>query len=936
MTLSTSSSPLSKEKLFGVVERVVFYNEENGWSVLRVNPLSLSQKGQQLKKKDRFQTLSAAAAVATSGSNYNRHSIYKKSSPFVTVVTHQARAFAGASMEFHGDWIQHKKYGLQFKAEYAVERKPASCAALEKYLGSGLIKGIGPQIAKRIVDHFGEETLEVFESHIERLLKVPGIAVKKLKHIHNSWESHKAIRDVIMFLQQYDVSTLFAVKIFKTYGSKAISIVSKNPYRLAEDIYGIGFFSADKIALKMGLSEESPERIGAAIFHVLSSSRDDGHCYLNEPQIAERVKVLLKMPNELEHQREHQLEHQHEHKHEQIILNQLKAEVEQRKIMHRPSPDRFYIPSIYWDEELVGKRISQWCSKKVQVDTSKVKALFSKTDTLLSSEQEAALLSILENTFSVLTGGPGCGKTTSTRALVKVLRQLRKKLLLAAPTGRAAQRMSELIGEPAKTMHRLLKWDPHGGGFKKNQDSPLEADFIIVDECSMLDIHLTAAFFRAVPKDCQVLFIGDPDQLPSVGPGNVLRNLNDNAQVVPVLRLTRIFRQAAQSHIIRYAHQINQGHIPWVKSPLQHPNLWKEGQVDCFFVDAEEATQEQIKFLKKVKFALGTSALDEIRQKHTESEEEQKHQSEQEYTTEAGKGVQAEIGTGAKTRAEARTGVQAKTGAGTRAEAQTPMEYSSITKMKNSNSFFSIPEKFQHVDLDQVLQSKGRAEELKSILTNVHPWSSLHYGLTAVDMVLKLYTQSIHEKLGRECEIQVLTPQIRGSLGNAFLNQVLQEHVNPSRPSQKEIQMGERIFRQGDRVIQTRNNYDLSVFNGDIGEIEDIDNSQENDSSKCHVHFKLQNRRVTYDKEDLLDLSLAYSITIHKSQGSEFDAVIIPLSMQHFKMLFRNLLYTGWTRAKKLVIIVGTRQALALATQKEMSYQRQTALPQLIDPFMPL
>ena len=957
MALSTSPSPLSKEKLFAVVERVVFYNEENGWSVLRVNPLSLSQKGRQLKKEDKLQSLSIAATAAASASSYHRNSIYKKKSPFVTVVTHQARAFAGASMEFHGDWIQHKKYGLQFKAEYAIERKPASCAALEKYLGSGLIKGIGPQIAKRIVGHFGEETLEVFESHIERLLNVPGIAVKKLKNIQNSWEHHKAVRDVIMFLQQYDVSTLFAVKIFKTYGSKAISIVSKNPYRLAEDIYGIGFFSADKIALKMGLSEESPERIGAAIFHVLSSSRDDGHCYLNELQITERVKALLEMPNErehkhkhkhkyenelehehkheneLEHEHEHELEHEYEHEyeyeHEQMILNQLKAEVEQRKIMRRPHPDRFYIPSIYWDEELVGKRISQWCSKKIQVDTSKVKALLSKIDTLLSSEQEAALLGVLKNTFSVLTGGPGCGKTTSTRALVKVLKQLRKKLLLAAPTGRAAQRMSELIGEPAKTMHRLLKWDPYGGGFKKNQDSPLKADFIIVDECSMLDIHLTAAFFRAVPQDCQVLFIGDPDQLPSVGPGNVLRNLNDSTQVVPVLRLTRIFRQAAQSHIIRHAHQINQGQIPWVKSPLQHPTLWKENQVDCFFVDAEEATQEQIKFLKKVKLTLGDSALDEIRQKHTAEEQEFKSKTGVEAGTEAqagtGIGAKAGIGVEAQTEAQAGTGVQARTGV----QMQTP------AKAKTSTSFFSIPEKFKHVDLERILQTTGRAEELKSILKKVHPWSSLHYGLTAVDMVLKLYTQSIYEKLGRECEIQVLTPQIRGSLGNAFLNQVLQDNVNPHRPGKKEIQMGEKIFRQGDRVIQTRNNYDLAVFNGDIGEIEDIDNGQENDSSKCQVHFKLQNRRVTYDREDLLDLSLAYSITIHKSQGSEFDAVIIPLSMQHFKMLFRNLLYTGWTRAKKLVVVVGTRQALALATQKEMSYQRQTALPQLIDPFMP-
>ena len=420
-------------------------------------------------------------------------------------------------------------------------------------------------------------------------------------------------------------------------------------------------------------------------------------------------------------------------------------------------------------------------------------------------------------------------------------------------------------------MHRLLKWDPLGGGFKKNQDNPLEADFIIVDECSMLDIHLTAAFFRAVPKGCQVLFIGDPDQLPSVGPGNVLRNLSDKADVIPVFRLTRIFRQAAQSHIIRYAHQINQGHIPLVKSPLQHPHLWKEGQVDCFFVDAEEATQEQIKFLKKMKATLGASSLEEIR-KNQDAE-------------------------------------------------------------KVETSSLPLPEKFQHVDLEQVLQATDRAEELKSILKKVHPWSSLHYGLTAVDMVLKLYTQSIHEKLGQECEIQVLTPQIRGSLGNAFLNQILQAHVNPPQSGKKEIQLAEKIFRQGDRVIQTRNNYDLSVFNGDIGEIEDIDNSNDQDGSKCQIHFKLQNRRVTYDREDLLDLSLAYSITVHKSQGSEFDAVIIPLSMQHFKMLFRNLLYTGWTRAKKLVVIVGTRQALALATQKELSYQRQTALPQLIDPF---
>ena len=471
----SSSSPSnftashSKEKLFGVVERVVFYNEENGWSVLRVNPFSLSRKARQLQREQRVLSFNVSGERPTYGRN----------SPLVTVVAYQARAFAGASMEFDGDWIQHKKYGLQFKAQQVVERKPASCAALEKYLGSGLIKGVGPKTAKRIVDYFGEETLEVFESQIERLLKVPGIALKKLKHIHCSWQDHKAVRDVIMFLQQYDVSTLFAVKIFKTYGSKAISIVSKNPYRLAEDIYGIGFFSADKIALKMGLSKESPERIGAAIFHVLSSGRDDGHCYLNGPQVVEKVQALLEMSDP------------------QIILKGLKEQVQGGRIKHRPSisspflppssqqpfqgfqdfPDPqgsqnpessqgskrsqdlqnpqetgcFYIPSIYWDEELVGKKILEWCSQKVEVNTSKVKALLSKTDTtLLSSEQEAALLGIVENAFSVLTGGPGCGKTTSTHALVQVLRRLGKKLLLAAPTGRAAQRMGELIGNRLK------------------------------------------------------------------------------------------------------------------------------------------------------------------------------------------------------------------------------------------------------------------------------------------------------------------------------------------------------------------------------------------------------------------------------------------------------------------------------------------------------
>ncbi len=825
--MTPQQTGIIQESIRGIVDRVTYHNSDTGYSVLRVSPFTSPHKQE-------------------------------------TVIVFQTKVFAGATMEFIGNWTIHKQFGRQFKAVAAKELKPATTAALEKYLGSGLIKGVGPKTAGKIVRHFKKQTLDVFENEIERLTEVEGIARKKLAMIEKAWVEHRAIRRVMMFLQSHGISTLFAVRIYKEYGDEAITLVTENPYRLANDFYGIGFFSADKVAISIGLASDSPQRIMAAVNHVLAASRDFGHCYLTRTQISKRTQELLGFNLN---------EHLVEILEEMENRNQLK--VRELIVKNGNSESCYYSKSLFYDELYVARRIGSMKGSVAQ-DTNRIRDWIErccqKKKILLSDEQAEAVSGIVCEKVSVLTGGPGCGKTTTTRVLVELLEAMGLKVMLAAPTGRAAQRMGEVIGREAKTIHRMLEWQLRG--FKKNEDDPLDVEFLIVDECSMLDINLSAALLKALPKNSQLLLIGDADQLPSVGAGNVLKDIVGSDQV-QCFRLTKIFRQARESLIIRYAHQINGGEIPYIDSPFKKPAIWKEQQ-DCIFVDSDEATREQLSFISRVKKMSG------LKGQQTQEDD---------ITYESN-----------------------------------PYEFRTNEQLVPYETEIVIPAKFAHVDLEKLSASRSDVDDLKHVLKKVHPWSSLHYGLRAAEVVNKLYLEWIPKYFGPQTEIQILSPMTRGSLGTLNLNSLIQQNGNPPGPGKAQIAVGERIFRVGDRVIHRRNNYDLGVFNGDIGVIEDIDA----ENLFCRVSFFPDGKVVEYQSEHIVELDLAYAVTIHKSQGSEFEAVIIPLLTQHFKMLFRNLLYTGLTRARKLAVLVGTRKALAMAVKNRDTTMRQTALSELI------
>ncbi|HIQ37774.1 MAG TPA: recombinase RecD [Desulfocapsa sulfexigens] len=812
------------ESIQGIVERVTFHNETNGWSVLRVK---------------RYNDLEPS-----------------------TVIVHQTKVFAGATMKFVGNWNNHPKFGRQFTASQAEEQKPATSAALEKYLGSGLIKGVGPKTAKRIVNYFGKNTLNVFDESIDDLLNVPGIAHKKLKTIRNAWEEHKSIRDIMIFLQGLGISTLFAVRIFKEYGQNSIPFITENPYRLATDFYGIGFFSADKVALSLGIEENDPIRITAAIRHILAASREQGHCYLLNDQILDGINELLELDVS------------------DSLTRQLTIMERENLLKKRIIPDQenvnqicYYSKSLYYAEKSTSELLHS-LNRKLPVDSKRISQwiddYFCKQSFRLSPEQENAVKGIAGCGCSILTGGPGCGKTTATKTLVKLFVAMGKEVLLAAPTGRAAQRMEEVIGLEAKTIHRLLEFQ--NGGFKRNKENPLECDVLIVDECSMLDISLSASLLSAIPENAQFVLVGDADQLPSVGAGNVLGDLIAS-NIVPTFALKTVFRQAKESHIVSYAHGINKGKIPHIPSPFKLPQLWQD-KCDCLFIDSNEATQEQLRTIRRVKEHIQLESLEEG------MNEEQLY--------------------------------------GTMKEENNELQ-------KNSNRLMDDA-RYDHINFGLLQTAENRADELRAVLKKTHPWSSLYYGLTAGQVILRLYSEWIPKYFGDDAEIQILSPMTRGSLGTAKLNHSLQESVNPGAKTKGEISLGERIYRVGDRVIHRRNNYDLGVYNGDIGTIVQMNSID----LTCTVQFFSDNRKVEYQRDQLSELDLAYAITIHKSQGSEFDCVIIPLVSQHFKMLFRNLIYTGLTRAKKLAVFVGTRQALAMAIHNKDTAKRQTALSMLL------
>lgn len=809
-----------QEKIRGIVERVTYHDEASGWTVLKV-------------------------------------SLFRNFGELVAVTVHQTQVFAGATMEFTGQWVEHPRFGRQFKARFALELKPATAGALEKFLGSGLIRGVGPKTARRIVRHFGSKTLDIFEDAIEQLADVPGIAEKKLAMIKCAWLEHRSVREVMMFLQGHGISTLFAVRIHKQYGDQAIALVRDDPYRLARDIYGIGFFSADRVALSLGFAEDADLRVQAAIRHVLSAAREFGHCYLSGQQICAQVESLLNLTLADAIPRH---------------LAVMEADGQLRIRMLAGAEDGakvpcYYAKSLYYEEDYVAARMAGAVGRR-GLDAARINDWLhrysERQQLVLSAEQAQAVCSVVDERCSILTGGPGCGKTTTTRVIVALLAAMGQRVLLAAPTGRAAQRMSEVIGMPAKTIHRLLEYQ--GNGFKRCQDNPLEGDFLIIDESSMLDISLTAALFKAAKNTTGLLFIGDADQLPSVGAGNVLSDLISCGRI-PCFRLTTIFRQARQSVIINAAHQINRGELPLLESPFKCPDIWR--QCDCFFIDSAEATRRQLQFIHRVR--LHFAGIEEREALFS----------------------------------------------------QTP--YAPQESDGGPDALFTVPEQFRHVALDTLVSADSAAEELLALAKRTHPWSSLYYGLTALDVVIKLMSEWVPKYLP-DAEIQVLTPMVRGTLGASCLNTALQKAANAPAPDKPELLIGERVFRLGDRVIHRRNNYDLGVFNGDIGRIIAIDNSE----LTLAVAFLPDYRQVEYNRDQIAELDLAYAITIHKSQGSEFDVVIIPVLSQHFRMLFRNLLYTGLTRGKKLAVLVGSRQALAMAVRNQDTSRRQTALAQLI------
>jgi exodeoxyribonuclease V alpha subunit len=882
VSLPSGESRSGVEKLSGTVERVTFHSAETGWSVLRVAPFGAPEKR-------------------------------------VTVTLHQVQAFAGATMDFFGGWKQHPRYGEQFECRSAVLRKPATAAGLEKYLGSGLITGVGPRMARRIVKHFGDRSLEVLEGEVERLLEVRGIARRRLEQIAGAWREHRAIRDVVLFLQENGISTHFAVKIYRAYGDAAIARVKEDPFQLARDIYGIGFFSADRIARSLGFDPAGRPRIEAGIRHVLAASREQGHCFLTAEQVHAQASALLRSARRDEGVDEggHGGDASGAGDGDGVAalvrpaLDDLVARGEirarllpvQQAAAGSASSDAagprgeiacYYSRSLYHDEAALARQVARRARRRVAIDTVRatrwLDAWCARSSLELSAEQRAAVLGSAERAFSILTGGPGCGKTTTTRALVRLALAMGRRVTLAAPTGRAAQRMSQVVGLEAKTIHRLLEWSPLDGRFTRNAKSPLAADLLVVDETSMLDVSLGAALLDAVAEPAQVLFVGDPGQLPAVGAGDVLADLL-RSPAVPRFELRRVFRQAERSAIVRFAHAIQRGERPEIPSPIARPEVWDEG-TDCLFLDAEEASAEQARFVRRAG-ALVRRTLDDRQERALESGGER-------------------IG---RLRAGAEGG---------------RVEVAPVEGSEDSLEVFSIPERFLHVDLARLSPEAPLAAQLRHVLARVHPHSVLRHGLTLADAVVRLYTQTLPRRLGAGTEVQILTPMNRGSAGAVELNRRIQQAVRPPSPGGAELVLGERALRPGDRVIQLRNNYHLGIFNGDIGEIVSVDPR----GPGCEVAFGPAERRervVSYGPSDLAEIALAYAITVHKSQGSEFDAVIIPLVAQHHRMLFRGLVYTALTRATRLAVFVGERRALGLAIRNQSAERRQTALAHLID-----
>ena len=706
------------EALRCVVERITYQNEKNGYSVIRCRA--------------------------------------KDCQELITVVGVMPEIHVGSVLSLTGKWKVDPKFGRQFAAETIEETLPATVYGIEKYLGSGLIKGIGPKFAKRIVNTFGEDTLRIIEEHPDELLKISGIGPLRVERIKKSWAEQKEIKNIMLFLQGHDVSTSHATKIFKTYGENSIAVVRENPYRLADDIWGIGFHTADAIAQKLGFDQTKPVRLRSGLLYTINKLSEEGHCYATR-------ELLLKAGAELLGVKEELLSTTLD---EMILAEDVKTEE-----IPEAGEDAIYLPPFFFSEIGTARRLREIFSspKQLTVNSEGLEnRIRQKTGIVYDEIQMKAIRTALESKILILTGGPGTGKTSTTRGIITAFRETGAKILLAAPTGRAAKRLSETTGMEAKTVHRLLEVKPPEG-YQRNETNPLEGDVLIVDECSMIDLLLMHNLLKAVPDSMTLILVGDVDQLPSVGAGNVLRDLIDS-ECFPVVRLTKIFRQAQSSRIITNAHRINKG---------QMPDLSNGRESDFFFVEQEDA--------------------------------------------------------------------------------------------------------------------EAAAGEIVDLIKTRLP---AHFRVSARD-------------------IQVLSPMQRGAVGAANLNQMIQEAVNPGETG---FRRGGVSFRARDKVMQIRNNYEKEVFNGDIGIVESTDPEER----ELIVNF--EGRSVTYDISELDELVLAYAVTIHKSQGSEYPIVVMPILMSHYVMLQRNLVYTGVTRAKKVLVLVGTKKALALAVRNSTVRKRNTLL----------
>ncbi|SNS30734.1 exodeoxyribonuclease V alpha subunit [Actinomadura mexicana] len=722
-------------ELEAVLERITYANEDTGYTVARV-------------------------ATAKSGPD------------LLTVVGALLGAQVGESLRLVGRWRSHPKYGKQFEVDSYTTVLPATIQGIRRYLGSGMIKGIGPVMADRMVGHFGTDILRVIEEEPERLVEVQGLGPKRTKRIGEAWQEQKAIKEVMVFLQGVGVSTSLAVRIYKHYGDASIDTVRKRPYQLASDVWGIGFKTADTIAQAVGIPHDSPERIKAGLQYTLSEAADDGHCFLPEPNLVTAAEKILGVGREL-------------------IVPALDELAGEEGVVREPIPgdgeDAATIPAVYLVPFHRAERsLARGLLELLDAPADRLKAfagvdwdralpwLRQRTGQALAPEQEDAVKLALTSKVAVLTGGPGCGKSFTVRSVVELAAAKHAKIVLVAPTGRAAKRLAELTGHEAATVHRLLQLQP-GGDPKFDQDNPLDADLVVVDECSMVDLILANKLVKAVPRGAHLLLVGDVDQLPSVGAGEVLADLL-GAEVVPRVRLTRIFRQAQQSGIVVNAHRVNSG---------EHPRTG--GYPDFFLFPCDEQDE-------------------------------------------------------------------------------------------------------------------------------------------AAELTVDVVANRIPRRFGLDPrrDVQVLAPMHRGAAGAGALNSLLQEALTPHDDARPERRYGGRVFRVGDKVTQLRNNYDkgeAGVFNGTVGVVTSV--SLEEQSLTVVTD---EDESVDYAFDELDEIAHAYAITIHRSQGSEYPAVVIPLTTGAWMMLRRNLLYTGITRAKKLVVLVGSRRALAAAVRTAGAGRRHTAL----------